>query len=55
MCNVFRTLIPGRRDAVLRRTVPAAMGQQVEADVTVERCEQPALKLAQPNIPDSEY
>jgi len=40
--------IPGRQDALLRRTVPAAMGQQVEADVTMERCVQPALEFAEP-------
>ena len=40
---------------MMRRTVPAAMGQQVEADVMVERCDQPALRFAEPNLPDGEY
>lgn len=53
--RVCRTLCTGRADAVLRKTVPAAMSAQVEADVTVERCEQPQLPFAQPNLPDSEY
>jgi len=46
--SVPGTLHSGRQDALLRRTVPAAMGQQVEADVTMERCVQPALEFAEP-------
>ena len=38
-----------------RRTVPAAMGQTVEADVEVERCDRPGLKFADPALPDEEY
>jgi hypothetical protein len=40
---------------VLRRTVSAAMTDAVEAAVVVERCTQPALRLARPDLPDSEY
>jgi hypothetical protein len=48
--------IAGRQGGyLLRRTVPAAMGQAVEADVTVQRCEQPPLRFAEPSLPDSEY
>ena len=38
-----------------RRTVPAAMGQTVEADVEVERCDTPGLRFAKPVLADDEY
>lgn len=51
-----RTLREGKRDGyLLRRTVPAAMGQEVEAAVTVQRCPKPAMRFADPDLPDSEY
>ena len=45
----------GSGTTLLRRTVPAAMGQQVEADVKVVRCERPALRFSEPNLRDDEY
>ena len=47
--------VDGRPGAVARRTVSAAMSQTVEADVVVERCDEPGLQFAKPVLADDEY
>ena len=42
-------------DVLARKTVPAAMGANVEADVFLLRCEKPNLSLAERRIPDEAY